>query len=100
MSTDTAAPEESAATSAPQPADSAETAPPERPRTAIDRGVTDYLQHMGVERGLAANTLSAYRRDLTRYSAYLAGQGLSSPADITRHHVTGFAQALRPCPAR
>ncbi|UKA56465.1 site-specific tyrosine recombinase XerD [Arthrobacter sp. FW305-BF8] len=56
--------------------------------------MTDYLQHMGVERGLAANTLSAYRRDLARYSTYLAGQGLSSPADITRHHVTGFAQAL------
>ncbi|MFC9353952.1 site-specific tyrosine recombinase XerD [Arthrobacter sp. NPDC057013] len=94
MSADTAAPEESPATSAPQPTDGAETAPPQRPRTAIDRGVTDYLQHMGVERGLAANTLSAYRRDLARYSAYLAGQGLSSPADITRHHVTGFAQAL------
>ncbi|PNH78091.1 site-specific tyrosine recombinase XerD [Arthrobacter sp. AFG20] len=60
----------------------------------MDRGVTDYLQHMGVERGLAANTLSAYRRDLARYSAYLAGQGLTSPADVTRHHVTGFAQAL------
>jgi integrase/recombinase XerD len=94
MSTDTAAPEESPDTAVPKLADDAETAPPERPRTAIDRGVTDYLQHMGVERGLAANTLSAYRRDLARYSAYLAGQGLSSPADITRHHVTGFAQAL------
>ena len=58
------------------------------------RAMTDYLQHMGVERGLAANTLSAYRRDLARYSTYLAGQGVSSPADITRHHVTGFAQAL------
>ncbi|MBD1541701.1 site-specific tyrosine recombinase XerD [Arthrobacter sp. IA7] len=60
----------------------------------MDRGVIDYLQHMGVERGLAANTLSAYRRDLARYSTYLAGQGLTSPADVTRHHVTGFAQAL------
>ncbi|MDQ0864287.1 site-specific tyrosine recombinase XerD [Arthrobacter globiformis] len=94
MSANTAAPEESPDTAAPKPVDGAEPAPPERPRTAIDRGVTDYLQHMGVERGLAANTLSAYRGDLARYSAYLAGQGLSSPADITRHHVTGFAQAL------
>ena len=67
---------------------------PERPRTAIDRAVTDYLQHMGVERGLAANTLSAYRRDLARYSNYLAAEGLSRPGDVTRHHVTGFAQAL------
>ncbi|WP_190603496.1 site-specific tyrosine recombinase XerD [Arthrobacter ipis] len=94
MSTDTAAPEDSSATAAANPTDGAESAPPSRPRTAIDRGVIDYLQHMGVERGLAANTLSAYRRDLARYSTYLAGQGLTSPADVTRHHVTGFAQAL------
>lgn len=65
-------------------------------RTAnrIDRGVTDYLQHVGVERGLAANTLAAYRRDLARYSNFLAGQGVERPGDITRHHVTDFAQAL------
>ncbi|WP_223256882.1 site-specific tyrosine recombinase XerD [Arthrobacter globiformis] len=94
MSADTAAPEDSSATAAAKLIDGAETAPPQRPRTAVDRGVTDYLQHMGVERGLAANTLSAYRRDLARYSTYLAAQGLSSPADVTRHHVTGFAQAL------
>lgn len=67
---------------------------PERPRTAIDRAVTDYLQHMGVERGLAANTLAAYRRDLARYSNYLAAEGVSRPGDVTRHHVTGFVQAL------
>ena len=62
--------------------------------TAIDRGITDYLQHMGVERGLAANTLAAYRRDLARYSRYLAAAGCRRPADITRHHVTGYVRAL------
>ncbi|BCW35625.1 tyrosine recombinase XerD [Arthrobacter sp. StoSoilA2] len=65
-----------------------------RPANGIDRGVTDYLQHVGVERGLAANTLAAYRRDLARYSNFLAGQGVERPGDVTRHHVTGFAQAL------
>jgi integrase/recombinase XerD len=69
-------------------------AQPVRPRTAIDHAITEYLQHMGVERGLAANTLAAYRRDLTRYAAYLAGAGCSTPGQITRHHVTGFVQAL------
>lgn len=61
---------------------------------AIDRGITDYLQHMGVERGLAANTLAAYRRDLARYARYLAGAGCERPQDITRHHVTGYVRAL------
>ena len=41
--------------------------------------MTDYLQHMGVERGLAANTLSAYRRDLARYANHLAQAGRSVP---------------------
>ena len=56
--------------------------------------MTDYLQHVGVERGLAANTLSAYKRDLARYANFLAAQGVSGPRDITRHHVTAFVQAL------
>ena len=61
---------------------------------AIDRGITDYLQHMGVERGLAANTLAAYRRDLARYARYLAAAGCERPQDITRQHVTGYVRAL------
>jgi integrase/recombinase XerD len=43
---------------------------------------------------LAANTLSAYKRDLARYANFLAAQGVSGPRDITRHHVTAFVQAL------
>jgi integrase/recombinase XerD len=72
----------------------AHTGQTERPRNAIDRAVNDYLQHMGVERGLAANTLSAYRRDLARYANYLAACGRARPGDVTRRHVTGFVQAL------
>ena len=30
-----------------------------------------YLEHLTVERGLADNTLRAYRRDLERYLAFL-----------------------------
>ncbi len=67
---------------------------PVRPPTAIDRAMTDYLQHMGVERGLAANTLSAYRRDLARYAKHLDRAGRQRPVEITRHDVTAFVQAL------
>jgi integrase/recombinase XerD len=69
-------------------------APAPVPQTAVDRAVTEYLQHMGVERGLAANTLAAYRRDLARYTQYLAHAGITSPTAISRQHVTGFVQAL------
>jgi integrase/recombinase XerD len=67
---------------------------PASPPTAVERGITDYLQHLGVERGVAANTLAAYRRDLARYSRFLAAAGCGRPEDITRHHVTGYVQAL------
>ena len=86
--TDPAAPAAAAATSD-APRGSAA-----RPPTAVDRAITDYLQHMGVERGLAANTLSAYRRDLARYARHLAAAGRSRPEDITRRDVTAFVQAL------
>jgi integrase/recombinase XerD len=36
----------------------------------------EYLTWLGVERGRAANTLAAYRRDLAAYEAWLAAQGL------------------------
>ncbi|WP_426302937.1 site-specific tyrosine recombinase XerD [Arthrobacter sp. R-11] len=62
--------------------------------TAVDRGVSDYLQHLGVERGLASNTLSAYRRDLSRYANFLAAAGVDKPGNVTRHDVTAFVQAL------
>jgi integrase/recombinase XerD len=74
---------------APEPA-----AAPVRAPSAIGRAITDYLQHMGVERGLAANTLSAYRRDLARYARHLEQTGRQRPVEITRHDVTGFVQAL------
>ncbi|BCW54149.1 integrase/recombinase XerD [Arthrobacter sp. AG367] len=76
----------------PGPAEAA--AAPAPVPSAIDRAITDYLQHMGVERGLAANTLAAYRRDLARYARYVAAAGCGRPEDITRHHVTGYVRAL------
>lgn len=49
-----------------------------------------YLDHLSVERGLARNTLSSYRRDLERYAESLAEAGVVdlaavTSADLTRH---------------
>lgn len=57
--------------------------------------VRTYLDHLGVERGLAANTLSSYQRDLRRYVAYLQGCGVDDVAAVQEHHVADFAAALR-----
>jgi integrase/recombinase XerD len=48
-----------------------------------------------VERGLAANTLSSYRRDLRRYSAFLADQGIDDPAAVAEAQVSAFLVRLR-----
>ncbi|MZP28425.1 site-specific tyrosine recombinase XerD [Heliobacterium undosum] len=43
-----------------------------------------FLAHLAVERGLSGNTIEAYRRDLADLAAFLAGRGISDPADVTR----------------
>jgi integrase/recombinase XerD len=63
--------------------------------TPLARAVRGYLDHLAVERGLAANTLSSYRRDLRRYAAYLADQGITEPAKISQADVAGFLRSLR-----
>ena len=54
-----------------------------------------YLDHLAVERGLAANTLSSYRRDLTRYAGALAAAGVTGLPDVREVHVTDFLAGLR-----
>jgi integrase/recombinase XerD len=50
---------------------------------------------MVVERGLAANTVESYRRDLRRYSLMLADRGKTGLADVTPADVAEFLAALR-----
>jgi len=57
--------------------------------------VTAYLDHLAVERGLAANTLSSYRRDLLRYVAHLCSCGLDRLDQVAEADVAGFLAALR-----
>jgi integrase/recombinase XerD len=48
-----------------------------------------------VERGLAAHTLQAYRRDLLRYQAMLARRGRSLIGEVTTEDVAAFVAGLR-----
>jgi integrase/recombinase XerD len=65
------------------------------PSSPVERAARGWLNHLDVERGVAANTLTSYRRDLTRYAAYLAARGVTDPAAITEAHVSDFLATIR-----
>ncbi|WP_308163931.1 site-specific tyrosine recombinase XerD [Nonomuraea sediminis] len=57
--------------------------------------LSSYLAHLAVERGLAANTLASYRRDLRRYVDHLRSRGRADLSDVGESDVLGFLAALR-----
>jgi len=63
--------------------------------TDIGVALRTYLDHLAVERGLAANTLASYRRDLRRYAAFLDEAGLADLDAVTEATVSGFLVRLR-----
>ncbi|MGI8761528.1 MAG: site-specific tyrosine recombinase XerD [Jatrophihabitantaceae bacterium] len=64
-------------------------------RLAPQAVVRAYLDHLAVERGVAANTLSSYRRDLNRYLEYLEGRGVGAIDAVSTAAVGGFLAYLR-----
>jgi integrase/recombinase XerD len=61
----------------------------------VDRAVRGYLDHLAVERGLAANTLQSYERDLRRYASFLASRGVRRLDAVGELDITSFLASLR-----
>ncbi|GAB3703805.1 site-specific tyrosine recombinase XerD [Corynebacterium nasicanis] len=54
-----------------------------------------WLDHLAVERGLAENTLSNYRRDVDRYLTWLDAAGRRDLADVATTDVEAYVADLR-----
>lgn len=63
--------------------------------TALDGQIQGYLDHLTIERGVAANTISSYRRDLRRYTEHLNERGIDDLRIVTENDVSDFLVALR-----
>lgn len=61
----------------------------------LSGAVREYLQYLVVERGLAANTVESYERDLRRYAGVLAARGKTQLDDVRTADVAAFLAALR-----
>ncbi len=61
----------------------------------LDTQLQGYLDHLAIERGVAANTLSSYRRDLRRYTKHLSDRGIQDLAKVGEDDVSEFLVALR-----
>lgn len=54
-----------------------------------------YLDHLAIERGVAANTITSYRRDLRRYAEHLTLRGVEDLRAVSEYDVSEFLMALR-----
>ena len=56
--------------------------------------VDAFLRHVTIERGLSANTVAAYRRDLSVYTAWLDERGVGDLREVTSPMVSEFVAHL------
>jgi integrase/recombinase XerD len=61
---------------------------------SLERQVESFLRQLAIERGLAKNTVSAYRRDLRAYLVFLEQSQTASFADVSEQAVANYAQSL------
>lgn len=63
--------------------------------SATDVRIDAFLAYITVEKGLTANTVEAYGRDLAALRRYLASQQVDDVCEAGSRHLVGFLSALR-----
>ncbi|TXK19878.1 site-specific tyrosine recombinase XerD [Homoserinibacter sp. GY 40078] len=65
------------------------------PDGELTRQLDRYLRHLAIERGLSANTVAAYRRDLGAFLAALADRGVADAAALDAETARAYVVGLR-----
>lgn len=58
----------------------------------LARALDSYLRHVTIERGLSEHTVSAYRRDLGGYIAWLSEAGFTDTSEVTAQVIGRFIE--------
>lgn len=66
---------------------------PEKPKDKSQLLFEEFLNYLSVEKGLAQNTLDAYRQDLTRYNQFLKKEKVTDWSRVSRAHILKFLNA-------
>ena len=56
--------------------------------------LSQYLEFLEIEKGLSANTIDAYKRDLTAFLDFCTEKGAEELCDIERTHINGYILKL------
>ena len=62
------------------------------PAPSFDLAASSFINHLQIERGLAANSIAAYRRDLAKFQSFLDGTSLH---DVSPETIGAFESSLR-----
>ncbi|MGE5454525.1 MAG: site-specific tyrosine recombinase XerD [Methylocystaceae bacterium] len=60
----------------------------------MEREIAMFTAYLGVEKGLAANTQAAYRRDLHKMMSYLQDKGIKSWVEVSRGQIVEYLACL------
>ena len=60
----------------------------------MEAQIRTFLNCLRVEKGLAENTILAYRRDIVKFEAFCSSRKLTAPREIQRGDVVDFLASL------
>lgn len=61
----------------------------------MDEQIEDYLHNLKIERGLAPNTIAAYRQDLEAFKQFLGQQRVTTFAEVDQLTILNYLKSLQ-----